>query len=159
MSLDEIAGAERHGPPSRRLAARSSRRRYLLAGVSMLLAVVAGVVIGAGGAVIFLDSHKFKRPEPQELADRITGRMAKVLRISPEELRKIDSIVVAHMQEVRRIRKEMFGRIRGQFGAMVADMDAVLGPERAAEWSKDYKERTGRDRYQSSRNDQRKDDE
>lgn len=138
---------------SRRMAARHGKRRYMAAAIILVMAVGAGMVIGASVALIYFKHKRFTPPKPVELAESITDRMQKVLQITPEESAKIKALVIKRMGDARVMRREMTGKMREQFTAMADEIDAVLGPERAAIWEKDFKERTGRNRRPPPRGD------
>lgn len=149
-SVDPNAKTEKFEQPplshSRRMAARHGRRRYVAAAIILVMAVGAGMVIGASCALIYFKHKRFTPPKSAEFAKEITARMRDVLKITPEESDRLEAIISRRMEDARAIRREMSGKMREQFAGMADEIDAVLGPERAAKWDKDFKERTGRDR-------------
>ena len=157
MNASAQTNTDRPETHSRRMTARSKKKQYAIVAVFLLLAVAAGIAIGAGGAVIYFKDKRFRHPKPAEFAKEMTDRMAVVVNLSPEEREKVEALTLRRMEEVKRVRKEMFGRIREEFTGLSDDVDAILGPERAEKWSKDVKERTGRDRRPPPR-DMQKDD-
>lgn len=145
---------------SQRLIARhhaSQGKRYAKAVALMALAVLAGIIIGAGGTVLFFNKKLHRvPPRPDAIAQAIVNRLQELVTLTPEEEAKVQAIVDARMKEVDTVRKNSFRDIRGVFESMDDDLKPILGPERLQVW-KDYKEKRAKEKRRPRRDGKRDD--
>lgn len=145
----EGAGAS---PPSARLSARHApgkRTGYGKALLLLLLAVLAGVIIGFGGAVIYFEKKMYRMPpRPDALATAIVDRLDSLVQLNPDERKRLAVIADTYMQEVESVRKKSFEEIRGVLDKMHGEVGEVVGPERAKIW-KDYRDKRREERRHS----------
>lgn len=127
--------------PSVRLAAAgraaSKRRNYLLAGTLLVLALLAGMIIGVSSTVLYFERHlpdHKPRRGPKAMTDSMISRMEKAVSITDAEREELRQIVTDTMLEVHAVREEFSGRMRVAFEDMNVDVARVLGPERYAKW-------------------------
>ncbi len=123
---------------SKRLLARHNSihgRRYWKALALLALAVLAGVVIGAGGTILFFKKKMhWVPPRPDAIAEAMMQRMESLVEVNPHEGEQLRGIIDSHMREVEGIRKGSFQEIRGVCKRMDAEVSKVLGPERGKIW-------------------------
>lgn len=122
---------------SRKHQARE-KKRYAKAILLLLLAVLAGVVIGVGGTLLFI-KNKFHRrpPKPDAVAEMVVGRIRESVTLNPEEEGRLSAIVDERMREVDAMRRSNFDSFRGVMERMSDQIAEVLGPERSAKWDVD----------------------
>ncbi len=124
--------------------ASRARRGYLKAAVLLLLALCAGIVIGASGTFIYVkQTMRRSPPKAEQLGKSIMTRMSERVALSGDEKRQIESIIDSHMEIVEAIRQETIDQIRGEFDTMNDSIDTVLGAERSQQWEADKKHRYG----------------
>lgn len=132
---------------SQRLITRmhaTQNKRYAKAVLLILIAMAAGIVIGAGGAVVYMKKH-FHRvpPKPEAIAQAMMEHMHSILKVAPDEETRIKEIIDKHMTEAEQIRKKSFADSRPVFEKMNAAIEEVLGPERFKVWDDDKVRRWG----------------
>lgn len=123
------------------------KRRYAKGVASIILAVLAGMVIGVGGTLLFI-KNKMHRipPKPEAIANAMMDHMRRVVSITPEEETRVREIFDAHLTEVAAMRKESFKNTREMFRKMDGEVETVIGPERAKIWREDKEKRFKRRR-------------
>jgi hypothetical protein len=134
---------------SRRLLFRRHRdqakRRYLKAVLLLVAAVLAGVVIGVGGALLYLKNRYHHRPpRPDAVAGIMLERMRGLMTLDSDEESRLRIIIDSHMNEVDAIRRQSFGEFRAVIDRMNEEMVEVIGPERHAKWKAYTEKRFGR---------------
>lgn len=118
------------------------RRTYIVAAVFLFAAVIAGGVIGAGVAVMYVQRHGYPvPPQPDALRKAIVERMDESMRLSPEETKVLADVVAARMDEIEKIRQTSRSEIRAQFDGMRTDVEKVVGQERCRMWMADRERR------------------
>lgn len=127
------------------------KRRYAKAIALLLVAVLAGVIIGVGGAVLFMNKRMHRvPPRPDAIADAMVNRMGSMLSITPDEDARLRAIAHNHMKRVDEIREKSFDDMHGVFRLMNDEIDTLLGPERAGVW-KEYRDKRAREKGFRSR--------
>jgi len=111
--------------------------------------LVSGMVMGAGGSVLFL-KHRFDQPdhEPKHFSDRLAKRMTRDLDLSEEQSEKIHSIFKAHQEEMHTIRLQIKDEIDTSFEGIKSEVKAVLTPEQIEKWERrihEYRDRPAHD--------------
>lgn len=158
MNPDESAGKtfENAGASeSQRFIARMQtqrKNRYAKAAGLMLIAVLAGVAIGASGAVLYMKSYYHRVPPKRAaIGESILAQMNSVVQLKKDEEDKVKEILSSHLSEVDEIRRASTHNTRQVFGRMNEEIEAVIGEDRFKLWEEykvknwgDYKNRTNR---------------
>lgn len=130
---------------SRRLIAQhhaSQGKRYAKAVALIALSVICGAVIGVGGTVLYFKKKMHKvPPRPDAIAQYIIDNMHTSLKLTAGEEEQIKSILDTNMREVETIRNASFDEMHTIFDKMNAEVDAILGPDRAKAWE-EFKEKS-----------------
>lgn len=156
MTSEQHDTTKEHGPrggeSQRFIAMHNARtgRRYAKAVGLMLLAVLAGVVIGVACSVLYFNKRMHRPPPKGEaIAKSIVNRIDSLVKLSPDEERRLTVIADARMKEVDAIRRNSFGEMRKVFDTMSGEIAEVIGPERAKVWNeyrdKRWGDKRGRD--------------
>lgn len=136
------------GESQRFMAMHNARtgRRYAKATALMLLAVLAGVIIGVGCTVLYFN-NRMHRPPPRgdAIAAAIMKRLDELVKLTPDEERRLREITDVRMKEVDGIRKGSFADIRRVFDVMHGEIGEVIGPERAKVWT-EYRDKRWRNK-------------
>lgn len=139
---------------SRRMLAQrhsAKNRRYAKAIAFIAVVVLAGVVIGVGGTVIYFNRKAHRGPpRPEAISEAMLNRMRDLFSLTPDEEKEIKTIVDARLREVEEIRKSSFQEVRNVFEAMDDDMAEKIGRDRVQKW-KDYKDKKRRERKELHR--------
>lgn len=114
------------------------------------LLLVSGMVMGAGGSVLFL-KHRFDQPnhEPKHFSDRLANRVTRDLDLSEEQSTKVREIFKAHQEEMHTIRLQIKDDIDSSFDDLKSEVEAVLTPDQIEKWERrihEYRERPSHDR-------------
>lgn len=113
---------------------RLHRWRMALSGLAIL---IAGITIGAAGAVVVIRPVE-RRPPPD--VDRavamMIGRFQDELDLSSEQVDNIRSILRRHMENLEKIRLEARPLIEAELQTMKTEIDAVLTAEQRNEWQR-----------------------
>lgn len=131
------------GESQRFMAMHNARtgRRYAKAVALMLLAVLAGVIIGVGCTVLYFNKRMHKPPPRGEaIADAIMNRLNLLMKLTPDEEGRLKEITAVRMREVEGIRKDSYADIRKVFETMHVEITDIVGPERAQIW-KEYRDK------------------
>ena len=128
----------RHAPLPPRHGWRG--RRYWLAVLSLVLALAAGIAIGAGGAILYIRKTHPKRPEPDRFIQDYLSRMEELISLTPDEKTAVEGIVRVRFQFMEKLREEFQDEIRAQFDETSEEVKAIVGPERYEAW-KEYREK------------------
>ncbi len=121
------------------------RRRYAKAVLFLLVAVVAGMVIGAGGTLVYVKNKMYRLPpNPRAIGAAMLDHMRGLMTLTPDEESAVKGIIDEHVGEVDALRKSSFATIRGVFSRMNGEIEAVIGPERMKVWRDDKEKRYGR---------------
>lgn len=122
----------------------SHKKQYAKAILLILVAVVAGVVIGVGGTVLYF-KNKMHRvpPHPKAIGEAMLEHMHGLMTLNPDEEARVRVIIDEHVGEVEAMRKESFQNIRDVFTRMHGKLETVLGPERMKIWQADREKRFG----------------
>ncbi|MDR1744431.1 MAG: hypothetical protein LBS30_01610 [Planctomycetota bacterium] len=121
------------------------KKRYAQAVALIVLAVLAGVVIGVGGTVLhFRNTMHRIPPRPKAIGDAMIGHMRGLIATTPEEERRVREVIDSHLEEVDAMRRESFRAIREVFGRMDAPLESILGPDRMKIWREDRERRFSR---------------
>ncbi|MCD8140797.1 MAG: hypothetical protein LUE17_13635 [Planctomycetaceae bacterium] len=125
--------------------AKREKKRYAKAILLLLLAVLAGVVIGVGGTLVYI-KNKFHRrpPSPDAVAEMLTRHMHEAVTLQGDEDSRIRDIIDDHMSEVDAMRRSTFRDFRTVMDRMNQQIAEVLGPERYALWVKERERRFGK---------------
>lgn len=117
-------------------------RTYIVAGVLLCAAMVAGGVIGAGVAVLYLQRHGYPvPPQPDALRKAIVERMGESMQLTPDEARALEDVVGLRMESIEKIRQTSREQIRAQFDNMCGDVEKVVGKDRCRLWMADREKR------------------
>jgi len=135
----------------------AQKRRYAKGVALIILAVLAGMVIGAGGTLLYF-KNKMHRipPKPDAIADAMMKHLRGLITVNPDEEARVREIFDAHLVEVDAMRKESFQNIREMFRKMDGEVEAVIGPERAKIWREDKEKRFKRRRDERRHPDDKK---
>ncbi len=100
-----------------------------------LIILIAGLVIGAAGAVLILPQTSPERAASQErghqmMLERIMPRLG----LSPEQTQRIGPVLQKHLQRLEQIREQGRTQIAEELETMDEDMSAVLTPRQQQRW-------------------------
>lgn len=140
--------SENASPPSERHSVRlhrpaSRKRRYLVATLLLLLAMGAGAIVGAGGAIMYMQKKRPRPPRPHEVGNSIIREMVDSLDLAEVETASLRTLVDKHMEAIDGIRKKSWDDIRSQFDAMQDEVVDLVGPDRYAKWESERDRRLG----------------
>jgi cell division protein FtsB len=116
------------------LPAPRPRRRWL---TLLLVAVVffAGVVIGAGGALIGVYNRVVEGIQhPESEPARITARLRRNLRLTDEQAAQVEAILLRHQAEFQEIRRRVQPEVVARLDQVERDIAEVLTPEQRPRW-------------------------
>lgn len=133
-------------------------RRYAKAVALMALAVLAGIIIGVGGTVLYFNKKLHRvPPRPDAIAQAIVNRLRELVALTPDEEKSVQAIVDVRMKEVDDIRKNSFQDIRDAFDNLDEDLTPIIGAERVQKW-KDYKEMRSKEKRRRRHDDRSEND-
>ena len=123
----------------------NQRWRYAKAVLFLLVAVAAGVVIGAGGTLVYVKNKMYRLPpNPEAIGAAMLDHMRGLVALTPDEEAAVKGIIGEHVGEVDALRRSSFATIRGVFRRMNEKIEVVIGPERMKIWRDDKEKRYGR---------------
>lgn len=135
MSPDSAASQTTESAHLQARLAHRGRRPYLFAGVLLVIALLAGIVIGAGGAVIFFERRgRPKPPSPEEVGRKLAKDVGGFVDLNETEREQLRVAIVARMQKVADIRKQSWDDIQEQFDALSYETEDIIGSERYQKW-------------------------
>ncbi len=114
------------------------KKRYAQAVALIALAVVAGIVIGIGGTVLYFGKTAHRRGAGA-IADAMFARLDGLVSLTPEEAPRVREAIDACVRDVSDMRRKRFEEIREAFRNMDGPLESILGPERTKVW-RDYRE-------------------
>lgn len=122
----------------------SQNRRYTKAVGLIVLAVLAGAIIGAGAAMIyFKKSYHRVPPRPEAIVQSLIEHMHNVLKLEPDEETKLKEIIDRNFTEVNAIRETSREDTHNVFARMGEEIKTVIGPERYQAWDEYTTKRWG----------------
>ncbi|MDR3211827.1 MAG: hypothetical protein LBU79_07920 [Planctomycetota bacterium] len=140
QSLDDKplgSQSSRHFHPHR-LERRSRWLRFL----APLVCVLAGAVIGSGLTLFYFRRHTFPRPPRiEDMAQKMMDNLQGVVSLDVAEEKDIRAVVISHLEEVGRLRRQSSGEIRGIFEEMHVQVLARLDSPRREKWDAAVAER------------------
>ena len=115
------------------------RKRWLRACVFAFAFLLCGVIIGSS-LTFYLAIDRFVESvhNPEDLPERVAGRMRFGLGLNDEQTAEIESIVAKHLDELLKIRDEVHPRVRAELGLMKQDIEATLTPAQAEKFGKRF---------------------
>ena len=115
------------------------RRRWLRTTLLALAIFVSGILIG-GGITFKIISHAYKRSlqDPEATAERMTQRMKKRLDLTDGQVIQTRRILLERMRAFQALRREFRPRLEAQIETTRRQMRAVLTPQQAERWEKDF---------------------
>lgn len=137
MTAGETMAADSRRMILRQRSAR--KKRYAKAVALLVLAVVAGIVIGIGGTVLYFGKTAHRRGA-RAIADAMVARLDSLISLTPEEELRVREVIDARLEEVDAMRRRRFDEIRGVFRNMDGPLESILGAERANVW-REYSEK------------------
>lgn len=150
MTPESDTRAFRGGPGH---MAAATRRRYVFACILLLLAVLAGFVLGVSSTVLYFERNLPRRgpnPGPEGMARSLVSRMEAEVSISDAERGELMTATGDAMREVETVREDFSDRMRTVFQGMNVKVERILGPERYTVWSeardRHFAEQARRDR-------------
>lgn len=116
------------------LLRRLHRWRMAFFGLVILL---AGITIGAAGALLVVRPQPVQPPRPpDEIVPIIMARFRNELQLTPDQTDAIRGILRTRMQELHAIREAARPEIESQLEAMKKEIDAVLTEEQRGRWQR-----------------------
>ncbi len=113
---------------------RLHRWRMALSGLAIL---IAGITIGAAGAVLIIRPTDRRPPPDMSVAVRdMVGRFREVLDLSDEQVNSIRSILRQRMENLEKIRTDARPLIEAELQAMKTEIDQVLTEEQRNHWQR-----------------------
>ena len=116
------------------------RRRWVWTILLALVIFVSGVLVGGGLTFKFITSG-FKRSfqDPAVLADRITQRMKKRLKLTDQQAVQFRGIILEQQKAFQSLRKQVRPQLEAQIEKTRQELAAVLTPEQARKWEKHFR--------------------
>ncbi|HWZ34034.1 MAG TPA: hypothetical protein VNX18_22000 [Bryobacteraceae bacterium] len=114
------------------------------------LVFASGLVLGAFGQRLYTASVVVprQRPNPEEFRKRIVAEYQSRLKLSPDQVGKLNQILDdtrARMEETRKSMRPAYQKIHEE---QVAKIREILAPEQLSEYDKMRKEREEREQHQ-----------
>ncbi len=105
----------------------------------MLVMLASGMVIGAGGAAIFIRNRVISHiHEPERMPERATKVLTRRLDLSEEQAAEVERILAYRQQELLTVRRETLPRVHEQLDLLEQDIAAVLREEQQAKFESDF---------------------
>jgi hypothetical protein len=116
------------------------RRRWVWTILLALVIFVSGVLVG-GGLTFKAITSGFKRSfqDPAVSAERITHRMKKQLDLTDEQAAQVQRIIFERQKAFQSLRKQVRPQIEAQIEKTRQELTAVLTPEQARKWEKQFR--------------------
>jgi len=128
-------------PVTHSLHRRKTVRQILLA----VVIFVSGIVIGAGGMVLFFQYRVFRPPaQPKKMAAEVTRDIQGRLGLSDIQAGQVEAIFAKEFQTMDSIRNEFEAQIDAQRESLITEMEMVLTPEQFAQWRDEFQSRRRR---------------
>lgn len=100
-----------------------------------LIILTAGAAIGASVMFLYLSTPQEHRDrEPEIFAERMLGRLARELDLTPEQHSQLTPILREHHKKLSELRASVRPQIVSQLEQMNSDIDDVLTPEQEDIW-------------------------
>jgi hypothetical protein len=102
-----------------------------------ILILISGVVIGAGLTLILTGDSGTSQslpPAPEYMSSRMVERIAKELRLSPEQHTQLGPIVQQHMKAIEDIRKQARPEINNELKLMNEKILSILDEDQRPVW-------------------------
>lgn len=110
------------------------KKRFAKAACLLLLAVLAGVVIGVGGTILYFQSSTKSKRGTSAIADAMMRRLGGLVTLTPEESARVRAVVDSRLEKIAELRKRRFKEIRQVFLDMDAPMEEIIGKNRMDVW-------------------------
>ena len=114
-----------------------ARCRRWLVWLLMVVVVVSGLAIGGAGAllvarnvVIGLIQH------PERTMPELAQLLGRRLRLTPDQVRRVEEILVAREKRIEALRREVQPRIGGELDKIEEEVSGVLDPQQRERWQK-----------------------
>ncbi|MBN1360693.1 MAG: hypothetical protein JW993_08880 [Sedimentisphaerales bacterium] len=113
---------------------RLHRWRMALSGLAIL---IAGITIGAAGAVLFIrPEERLPPPDLDAAVAGMVGWFRDELNLSHDQLAKIESVVRLRMGNLDQLRRDARPKIEEELQAMKREIDEVLTEEQRDSWQR-----------------------
>ena len=102
-----------------------------------LIILISGVVIGGSSMLIFAPKKLTRPPRAPEFASgRMVGQLHRELRLSPEQIEKIEPILKEHMETLDNIRIDAQDQIGEALEQMNEQISSILTDRQKRMWEK-----------------------
>ncbi len=118
--------------------ARRPRRRWLWALLGLLIFALGAVVGAAGTLLVVRVRVRHALQQPDELPQRITGRLRGTLALTDEQAEQVRAILERRYAELARIRRFAQPRVEAQLEWVRKEVADVLTPDQAARWREHF---------------------
>jgi len=113
---------------------RAHRWRMAISGLVIL---VAGVTLGVAGTLLVVKPERRPPPRDPGMAAQVTlRRMRDKLNLTPEQAKRIDTILREHFETLEKLRDAARPKITEAFEAMKAGINTVLTEQQRSDWEK-----------------------
>jgi predicted LPLAT superfamily acyltransferase len=110
-------------PPTPRGSART------IAVVTVVVALIAGVMVGIVGDRVWLWRHRGRTRTMRAMTPRILARFDSELHLSPAQHQAVSAILERHRQRMSAIFDSVQPQIRGEIDSANAEIQKLLSPE------------------------------
>ena len=123
---DPALEADRLTPPA--------RRRWLV-WVLMLVVFLSGMAVGGAGALLIARHQLLRLIHHPELAmPEVAHLLGHRLGLSPEQVRRVEEILLAREKRLEAIRREAQPQIDSEFNKLEQEVSGVLDPKQREVW-------------------------
>ena len=105
--------------------------------VSGLVIFVAGITLGAAGALLVVKPGRRPPLNPRMAAELTSRRMQEKLSLTPEQVDQIEAILQEHFETLEKLRETARPKISQAFEDMKTKIDAVLTEQQRSDWEEE----------------------
>jgi len=112
-----------------------ARRRQWVVWILMLVVFVSGVGVGAGGALLIARNMVVRLIQHPEVAlPEMAARLGTKLSLSPEQVRRVEQVLLARQKSIEAIRSEVRPRLLRELDRLEQEVADVLDPAQRQQW-------------------------
>jgi len=120
------------------------KKRDIIPFVLAAVILLCGVVIGAGGTVLFLRNKALSIiHNPEKLPDRITNLVQRHYSLEEGQTEEVRKVLGEHLTELEILRQNTRPVVDKQLDAIRDEIAAIMGEEQGAVWREDFEHLRG----------------
>jgi hypothetical protein len=125
------------------------RRRILIQIFVAIVIFLSGIIAGSGGTIALLKSQgilqPLRRPHPPKMmASEIAKEIGSEYRLSEDQIKQIEQIFEKAGQSLEALRQDFETKMEADKQEVMAEIKAVMPPEKFEQWQQDFNARHGR---------------